>query len=303
MALTFHNLKKWWLMVNGKSILHVNQDEGKCFSVNEVKGYYNNLTAKVLNSGIIDNSIPIVTVDVNNQAKTIVMTTAVFQYALGAYDLFLLNEDKGMLERALVCAEWALDVQQKNGGWLTFDYVYPEAPYSAMSVGEGISLLCRAYIATNEDKYKVAAEKALSYLTTPLDKGGVCSYDNNGISFFECTNQSLILNGWIFAYWGVYDFWLLFKSPEVKVILDSATKALANSISIYDKKYWSRYNLSGMISSPFYHRLHIAQLNVLYMQTGEVLFKHYADKWASYLSNPMFKLFAFVAKALQKIKE
>ena len=34
-------------MVTGKSVLHVNQDIGKCFSTEEVKGYYNNLTEKV----------------------------------------------------------------------------------------------------------------------------------------------------------------------------------------------------------------------------------------------------------------
>ena len=35
-------------MLTGHSILHVNQDLGRHFSTTELKGYYNNLTEKVI---------------------------------------------------------------------------------------------------------------------------------------------------------------------------------------------------------------------------------------------------------------
>ena len=34
-----------------------------------------------------------------------------------------------------------------------------------------------------------------------------------------------------------------------------------------------------MLASPFYHRLHIVQLQVLHRITGEDIFQQYADKW------------------------
>ena len=40
MGLSVYNIKKWWLMLSGKSVLHVNQDMGKQFSVGKLEGYY-----------------------------------------------------------------------------------------------------------------------------------------------------------------------------------------------------------------------------------------------------------------------
>ena len=54
----------------------------------------------------------------------------------------------------------------------------------------------------------------------------------------------------------------------------------------YDVGFWSLYEQSGtwlkMLASPFYHRLHIVQLEVLYRLTGESVFKKYASQWESY---------------------
>ena len=47
MSLNKYNIEKWYKMLTGKSVLHVNQDIGKSFSSTEVKGYYNNLMEKV----------------------------------------------------------------------------------------------------------------------------------------------------------------------------------------------------------------------------------------------------------------
>ena len=55
------------------------------------------------------------------------------------------------------------------------------------------------------------------------------------------------------------------------------------------------------ISSPFYHKLHIAQLNIMYELTGKDVYKTYADKFEKYQSNKIYKNIAFVRKAMQKI--
>ena len=53
-----YKIKKWTKMITGKSISHVNQDIGKEFSVDEVQGYYNDLTEKVTKRKNLYDSVP-----------------------------------------------------------------------------------------------------------------------------------------------------------------------------------------------------------------------------------------------------
>lgn len=304
MAVSLYNIKKWWLMLTGNSILHVNQNEGLCYSTKELKGYYNNLTEKVLKSNINDNSIPTVTLEINNRTQEIIMTTAVFQYALGAYDLYLINKDKEMLSKVINCANWAIENQKNNGGWITFDYIYPDAPYSAMSTGEGISLLLRVYKETGNELYLTAADKAYTFLITDVEKGGVSKIDSSNLYLYEYTHKPLVLNGWIFAFWGLYDYNLFYNTTKTHEILTLAAKTLSKYISSFDRKFWSNYDIKGkIITSPFYHKLHIAQLKILYEQTSDEVFLKYAELWQSYNKNLIYKTIAFIMKAYQKIKE
>ena len=47
MSISVYKIKKWYKMMTGKSIYHVNQGMGTCYSKDEVEGYYNDLTEKV----------------------------------------------------------------------------------------------------------------------------------------------------------------------------------------------------------------------------------------------------------------
>lgn len=54
MGVNLFKIKKWTKMLRGNSVYHVNQNEGKYYSKTEVKGYYNNLTDKVLLAFLYD---------------------------------------------------------------------------------------------------------------------------------------------------------------------------------------------------------------------------------------------------------
>lgn len=69
----------------------------------------------------------------------------------------------------------------------------------------------------------------------------------------------------------------------------------------FDIKYWSKYDDGKRICSPFYHKLHIAQLKVMYDLTGEDVYNIYAEKWEKYEKNNLNYSRAFLKKALQKI--
>ena len=66
--------------INGKSVFHVHQGEGKSYSLHEIKGYYNDLTNKVCNSTILDeNGIPI---NVTAGGVKCYFPITIFQYGL-----------------------------------------------------------------------------------------------------------------------------------------------------------------------------------------------------------------------------
>ena len=50
MSLTFRNIKKWFLMITGKSVFHVNQCLGEFFKPGTISGYFNSMieTKKII---------------------------------------------------------------------------------------------------------------------------------------------------------------------------------------------------------------------------------------------------------------
>ena len=94
--------------------------------------------------------------------------------------------------------------------------------------------------------------------------------------FNEYTSEPLILNGWIFSYWGLRDYALMLDDEQVRNVAEKTLKTIIKTLPEYDLGYWSRYDLTKRIASPFYHRLHIAQLRVMFDLTGEQVFEIYA---------------------------
>ena len=301
MGVSFYKIKKWTKMIMGKSVHHVRQDEGKVYSRDSVRGYYNNLTEKVTRFGLEGDTIPKTFVD---NGEEIYFTIAIFQYGLGAYDLYLINNDNNMLNKAIACANWTIKNQEENGGWKTFEYKNKEQPYSAMAQGEGISLLLRVYLETKDEKFLKSAMKAKDFLLSTIEDGGVSLCIDDDIFFYECTFEPLILNGWIFALWGLYDYCKVVDDGMAKEKLTITLNSLKRALPKFDIKYWSVYQEDGKrICSPFYHKLHIAQLRVMYDLFGDKIFKEYADKWDKYQKSFWKRTRAYIKKVCQKVCE
>ena len=287
-------------MMRGKSVYHVCQDEGKIYSKEELLGYYNNLTEKVTRFGVEANAIPTTKTD---EGKEIYFSIAIFQYGLGAFDLFLLNNDESMLSKAIACADWALENQLENGGWLTFDHISPEHPYSSMAQGEAISLLLRIYKNTAQEKYLIAAKKARDFMLQSIEKDGTAKYVGEDVFLYENTDQPLILNGWIFSIWGLWDYAKVVSDNENLEIVNKSLTSLEKKLADFDIGYWSKYDDGKRMTSPFYHSLHIAQLKVMYDLTGTQAYLEYAQKWERYQRSFWKRKRAFIKKALQKVFE
>ena len=303
MALNLFQVKRWIKMISGRSIEHVNQDIGRSFDKEEVKGYYNNLIDKVLfQKHILETEeLPVIK---TQKGELVEFPVAIFQYALGAYDLWLQTGNKVYINKFMQCADWALYHQDNLGRWENFFFVYPEFPYGSMAQGEGASVLIRAFKYKKDKKYLQGARKALDFMLLPLEDGGTTKIVNGNYYLMEYTNLGMVLNGAIFSWWGLYDYIIETKDcGKYQHALEETLRSLVEILPLFRSNYWSEYSLDKEIASPFYHNLHIAQMQAMYVLTGKPIFDEYAQLWKKRQDNKLCKSFAFLRKAFQKIIE
>ena len=302
MSISLYNIKKWTRMLLGNSVLHVNQGVGKYFVKGEIKGYYNDLTEKVTRRPELleEGRLPIFQLE---SGETIHFATDVFQTGLGAYDMFLETGEDKYIKMFGRCVDWAVENQDSMGRWDSLSKIIPDEPFSAMIQGEGTSLLLRAYKHFGNQQYFDAAKKSVDFMLLPIAEGGTSLYDGEDLFLAEYPKQPIVLNGWIFAMWGLYDLVLTDKDSRYAKLYNRTYKTMEKHLPRFSTSYWSKYCLGNRITSPFYHRLHIAQLTVLYELTGSEVFNEYVLKWKKWEKNPVYKIRAFCKKSFQKIME
>lgn len=158
----------------------------------------------------------------------------------------------------------------RSNSHLTFGHDSPDINYrfAPRSLGPGLAF---------EARQKETSE------------GGMVHLDERGDPWLEeyiVSPPTHILNGFIRATWGVYDYWLATGEEAARQLFGATISTLRRNLEKYDAGFWSLYDLAGtrlkMLASPFYHRLHVAQFGVLHRLTGEELFAQYAEKWDGY---------------------
>lgn len=302
MALSLYNIKKWYRMLTGKSVLHVQQDLGKAFVPGKLEGYFNNMTQKVTMEPALLESDALPQLQ-TEQGETVYFPVAIFQYGIGAWDLYLQTGEDCYQKKFLQCADWALQKQEEIGAWNNFFFYYPDHPYGAMCQGEGVSLLTRAWQHTGRADYLDAAKKAVDFMLLPIEQGGTALYTGDTLQLLEYTHRKVVLNGWIFALFGLYDWTLVNSEDRYKKLLEQNLASLCATLPDFDNGYWSIYDAEGRIASPFYHNLHIAQMQALYLITGNSAFENCSARWRKYQNRKWNAMRAFVKKATQKILE
>lgn len=259
---------------------YVPQLMGRNFQPGEPGGYYNDFSQKALQhrddiGGLIATANPV----------------DIAQSCLGFHEIWLATTQRQHLERSIQLADW-LVAHQKDGRWeFRFSWFYGLRPpwISAMAQGEGISALLRVHRATGDERYVASARAALEPFRREIEQGGVRITLRKGEVFFEeypCDPPSHVLNGFVFALWGLYDYALYLKDPEAEELFQAGVLTLASWLPDYDLGYWSTYDLFPFrirfVAHPFYHQLHIVQLEALFLLTGRATFRETAQRWESY---------------------
>jgi heparosan-N-sulfate-glucuronate 5-epimerase len=203
--------------------------------------YYMDFGAKADYSGHYDSrGIPML--DYHGEIGLQYNPIAIAQWGLGNHDLFPGASSQERKEKFLKASEWLCNHLEQNrwGIWIWnhhFDWEYRDtlkAPwYSGLAQGQGISLLVRAHRETGNPEYLSAAERAFTSFLVPTDEGGVTFTDEQGNLWFEeyiVSPPTHILNGFIWANWGVYDYFLATADPTAQNLFQLAVKTLLENL-------------------------------------------------------------------------
>lgn len=282
----------------------------------QVGEYYMEFASKADYAGHYDAAgIPML--DYRGQIGLQYNPIAIAQYGLGNYNLFEQGGSEDRRRKFLAAADWLVAnlAQNKHGVWVwnhNFDWEYRDtlkAPwYSGLAQGQGVSLLVRAHHATHESRYYDSAQRAFDSLLRFVDHGGLLYLDKRNDVWIEeylVNPPTHILNGMIWALWGVHDYALATRERSAQDLFNNVVRTLERNLPNYDAGFWSLYEQSGtrmrMMASPFYHRLHIVQLGIMHCLTGIDIFREYAERWQSYEHSRLKRAEALVYKSVFKL--
>lgn len=238
-------------------------------------------------------------------------------------------------EKALRAADWLVENLEENAKglhvWMhKFDWEYfrtLKAPwYSGLAQGQGIALLlrvahethektpghatpqvCRAGGQARKDRYLDAADEAMAALVTPIAEGGtlfIDEHDDWWIEEYITEPTTHILNGMMWALFGVYDASRV--QEKAGKLWEKGILTLEKNLHKYDCGYWSMYDMAPTrlrnLASPFYHKLHLVQLDIMHRLTGKEIFREYHDRWQQYQVSRSCRMRALVEKGLFKLR-
>jgi len=163
---------------------------------------------------------------------------------------------------------------------------------SALSQGEAASLFVRSAPLADDLDFEEAARRAVRPLLEP-SLIVVETADGTVLQEYPTTPPSHVLNGWIYALWGLYDVshvGATASTDDASRAFEQGAMTLARRLPLYDVLGgWSRYDLYPHrlvhVASPFYHRLHIEQLLALERLVPGAGFAEHAARWQRALSS------------------
>lgn len=240
--------------------------------------------------------------------------TTIAQYALAHWNTYLATGDEKHGQAFMIQAHWLVAhearlVNDESSWFLPFsmpDYYAIGPCLSAMTQGEVISVLIRAYRLTSEEIFLQVARRATRTFERDIRDGGVsASIGENDIFFEEIAvyPAAHILNGYLFALFGLYDYVALTRDPNIDALIQLSLATLHTLIDKFDTGYWSHYDLLFRHLAPsFYHSLHIVQLEALARYSGCQHCAALAARWRKYQHSLICQLRYFIASRVARYR-
>lgn len=253
------------------------QPPGAFLDPHEVRGYFIDFRAKTVSPTAADPSR--------------LLPAGLAQLALGWWERRLAGEPAAEAEFMRICA--LLESRAvSHDGELLWPYTVPVPKHglrppwhSALAQAQAASVFVRAYLNAADEHHAVLARRAIAPLL-PSSTSGLLVQTEHGPVPEESPSRppSLILNGWIYALWGLWDVAVALRDPDCKLLFEESTRCLRRTIGRYDAGWWSRYSLYPHrlpdLAKPFYHRLHVDQLELMNWLVGAPDLAEVAGRWA-----------------------
>ena len=225
------------------------------------------------------------------------------QYGITALQQYQQTGSALWLDRAVRHAEQLERIKVVRDGAWWFPYRFPwkyyarslSAPWwSGMAQGEALSLFVRLFEETGDARWENAAHQTWKSMLQPHASGTApwASLVIDGHLYSEeyATRDQpplLVLNGHVFAAFGVWDYWRMTQDEQARRVFDGmATTVLArmmpivrveNGISLYCVQ--ENYCSAGGWQNANYHPIHAWQLDTLQRLTADARF----GEWAALL--------------------
>jgi len=245
---------------------------------------------------------------------------AIAQLSLGYYDKIIAGDN--CINDFLTQASYFIDHGRMVDDVLLWEYEFPfemrnplSSPWrSALAQGQGISVCLRAYMVSGNELYLNAAKKAfMSFHHFSREHPGGVLDDSRGYTWLEeyiVSPPNHVLNGFIWALLGVYDYALYTNDDYAWDLWKSCLKTLRENLEHYDLGFWTSYDLVKfnegthplMPCSIYYQNLHIIQMKILHMLTSDDVFKRYEERWMLQLLNTPKRIMSQIWKIYFKLR-
>jgi heparosan-N-sulfate-glucuronate 5-epimerase len=264
-------------VVRSKDYFHQPPALGNYFA--DSRCYYYDFRGKANWGGPMEDGVPLCHFPALRQS--IHFPIMILQYGLGSMDRWLMEGDENARRQAVDVVRWTVNSLNAQGSLPNyFPRILPQHAFysdnSGMAQGEALSLLIRAVRHAELDDKMLAAAKDVAdriaeNMIRPLEQGGTLYQSEHGIYFSELCRKDrhVVLNGWIFALFGLRDYCDGRPSDRFRHVLDASVETLGREISQYIlPSGWSLYDNRGRVTSPFYHRAHMVLLDAQFRLSG-----------------------------------
>jgi D-glucuronyl C5-epimerase C-terminus len=211
------------------------------------------------------------------------------QLALNLLNSYRLNHDPRYLARAILNAQRLVDDRIPSGAAWFFPYgfdfaVYGDAAltlhapwYSALAQAQALSAFVRLSNLTGDPAWRAAADATFaSLLVVPsTDQPWVSWIDGDGYLWMEeyprlpVDVSERVLNGTIFAIFGIYDYLRLTNDPDAAALFDGEVATVEHYFPQWRVAgHPAYYSLGHLIQNAHYHPVVVAEFRCLAKLTG-----------------------------------
>jgi hypothetical protein len=214
------------------------------------------------------------------------------QYALQNLNSYRLTDDPAYLDRAIANAQRLVDTRVESaGGWFfpyDFDWSFYgdttcHGPwYSAMAQGQALSTFVRLYQVTGDDAWRAAADATFNTLVqAPVANTPFASWVDSDQHLWleeypqpDIVSSEKVLNGHIFAIFGLADYWGLTHDPRAAQLYDGAVTTVQDTmLTVFRQPAWSSYySMRHRQVNTSYHKVHVHEFLDLFQLTHRARF-------------------------------